>query len=75
MFHALYTGLAGAEAAQRHLLGAADALPGYQAELDRIHEAYIAHLLAWYGQEGRWPDAPFWQRRRSPEGMRGRHPG
>ena len=68
LFHALYTGLAGAEAVQRHLLGGLDgqgALPGYQAELDRIRDAYAAHLDAWYGQETRWPDAPFWQRRRA----------
>jgi flavin-dependent dehydrogenase len=64
LFNAMYTGLAGAEAAQRHLLGAPDALPGYQAELGRIKDAYIAHLDAWYRQEARWPDAPFWQRRR-----------
>lgn len=65
LFNALYTGLAGAEAAERHLLGAEDALPAYQAELDRIRDAYLAHLAAWYGEEARWPASPFWQRRRA----------
>lgn len=64
LFNALYTGLAGAEAVQRHLLGAGDALAGYQSALGRIRDAYLTHLDAWYGQETRWPDSPFWQRRR-----------
>jgi flavin-dependent dehydrogenase len=63
LFNALYTGLAGAEAAQRHLDGDNEALPGYRAELDRIRTAYTAHLHAWYGHERRWPGAPFWSRR------------
>lgn len=63
LFNALYTGLAGAEAAHRHLGGDQAALPGYRAELGRIWDAYTRHLDAWYGQERRWPGAPFWHRR------------
>lgn len=65
LFNALYTGLAGAEALQRHLQGDPDALPGYRAELGRIWDAYVAHLDGWYGQERRWPASPFWLRRQS----------
>lgn len=63
LFNALYTGLAGAEATQRHLDGDLDALRGYQAELGRIRAAYVAHLDAWYRHEQRWPESPFWRRR------------
>lgn len=70
LFHALYTGLAGAEAAQRHLLGDPDALVGYRAEIGRIADAYMAHLGAWYGQENRWPESVFWGRRRAAEQVR-----
>lgn len=63
LFNALYTGLAGAEAAHRHLQGDRLALPGYRDELDRIWHAYLAHCEGWYGHERRWADAPFWCRR------------
>lgn len=63
LFNALFTGLAGAEAAQRHLQGDADALPGYQQQLHAIERAYAGHLDACYRQEQRWPQQPFWRRR------------
>ena len=63
LFNALYTGIAAAEAGYRHLHGDGDAIPGYAADLSRIHAAYLNHLRAWYGQERRWPNVPFWQRR------------
>lgn len=63
IFNALYTGLAGAEAAHRHLFGDPTALPGYAAGLTPIRDAYRAHLRAWYGLERRWQDRPFWSRR------------
>lgn len=63
LFNSLYTGLAGAEAAQQFLQGTADALSGYNSQLANIQRAYLAHLEAWYGQETRWMDQPFWQRR------------
>jgi flavin-dependent dehydrogenase len=65
LFNALYTGLAGAEAAQRHLQGDQGALPGYQAQLHAIERAYASHLDACYRQEQRWPDRPFWRRRQA----------
>jgi flavin-dependent dehydrogenase len=63
LFNALYTGLAGAEAAERHLSGDATALRRYQTTLASVHDAYRTHLQAWYGLERRWPDRPFWKRR------------
>ncbi len=63
LFNALYTGIAAAEAGYRHVHGDGDAISGYAADLSRIHAAYLNHLRAWYGQERRWPNVPFWQRR------------
>ncbi|MBY6265300.1 NAD(P)/FAD-dependent oxidoreductase [Azospirillum sp. 412522] len=63
IFNALYTGLAAAEAADRHLSGDPGALPGYAAGLAPIRDAYRTHLRAWYGLERRWRDRPFWSRR------------
>lgn len=65
IFNALYTGLAAAEAADRHLSGDPGALPGYAAGVAPIRDAYRAHLRAWYGLERRWQDRPFWSRRLS----------
>lgn len=60
---ALYTGLAAAEAIDRLLAGHTNATAEYCASVDAVWRAYEAHRAAWYGQEGRWPDAPFWARR------------
>ncbi|CAO3437603.1 FAD-dependent monooxygenase [Azospirillum doebereinerae] len=66
LFNALYTGLAGAEAADRHLSGDGAALAGYGTGIASIRDAYRAHLAGWYGLERRWPDRPFWRRRLAP---------
>lgn len=63
LFNALYTGLAGAHAADRFLAGDAAALGDYAARIGSIRDAYRAHLAAWYGTERRWPASIFWQRR------------
>ena len=63
LFNALYTGLAGAEAADRHLAGDPDALPGYAASVATIHDAYRRHLTAWYEGELRFGEHLFWRRR------------
>ncbi len=69
LFNALYTGLAGAQAVHQHLTSPdADAdgdvaLAGYAAELARIQASYQQHLHAWYGDERRWEERLFWQRR------------
>ena len=56
LFNALYTGLAAAEAADRHLSGAADALTDYERAIADIWSAYRAQLVHWYGAETRWAD-------------------
>jgi len=63
LLHALYSGLAAAEAAERRLAGDADPLTQYQHTLDRVHTAYRAHLARWYRVETRWSNTPFWKRR------------
>jgi flavin-dependent dehydrogenase len=68
LFNALYTGLAAAEAADRHLSGDGDAVRSYQATLVSVHDAYRTHLRAWYGLERRWAERPFWERRLSAAG-------
>jgi flavin-dependent dehydrogenase len=65
LLHALYTGLAAAEATDRHLSGASDALPDYVETLNQVYAAYQQQLFHWYGAERRWSDKPFWQRRQS----------
>ncbi|RMQ50438.1 hypothetical protein ALQ04_02894 [Pseudomonas cichorii] len=65
LFNALYTGLAGAQATHLQLQGDGEALSLYQAELQRIESAYMAHIQAWYHEESRWQDQPFWQRRQT----------
>lgn len=63
LLNALHTGVQGACALRRHLGGAAGALHAYQAELVKLRRLYQADLDAWHGQEARWPEQPFWQRR------------
>ena len=63
LFNAMYTGLAAALACDRALDGDVSAFDDYSDDLRRIETAYRHHLDFWYGQEKRWPDAAFWQRR------------
>jgi 2-polyprenyl-6-methoxyphenol hydroxylase-like FAD-dependent oxidoreductase len=65
LFHALYTGLAGARAASAALAGDADALPRYAARLGAVRAAYLGHRAAYYALESRWADQPFWRRRKA----------
>lgn len=67
LFNALFTGLAAAEAVDSHLKGNLLSLTQYQQTAHAIFEAYQRKLAATYAAERRWPDAPFWQRRRSLE--------
>ena len=64
LLNALYTGLAAAEAADRSLAGT-EASADYIRAIRQIDDAYRRHLALWYGLEQRWPDAPFWSRRRA----------
>lgn len=69
LFNALYTGLAGAETADRLLRGDHQAWVEYSGELGRVRARYQQHLAAWYGVEARWPNSPFWLRRRQSGAM------
>lgn len=63
LFHALYTGLAGADTADRILSGDDAAISEYAQEIGRVRQVYRRHVDAWYGMERRWLDSPFWRRR------------
>ncbi len=66
LLNALYTGLAAAEAADRHLSGVNDAVDDYLHTLNQIYATYQQHLEYWYAAETRWSDKSFWKRRQTP---------
>jgi flavin-dependent dehydrogenase len=63
IFHALYTGLRGAQTTMSALQGDSAALPAWTQRLRSIRASYRRHLAECYDAEERWPDAPFWRRR------------
>jgi len=63
LLNALFTGLAAAEAADRHLSGADNSLHEYSQMLSQVYSVYQRNLSHWYGAETRWSGDPFWQRR------------
>lgn len=65
IFHALYTGLRGAQTILAANQGDRAALDAWNERLRAIHAAYRRHLAESYGVETRWPGSPFWERRRS----------
>ncbi|MBV8520857.1 MAG: tryptophan 7-halogenase [Acetobacteraceae bacterium] len=64
LLHALFSGLSAAEAAERYLTGAPDALDLYQRVIHGVKYVYASRVAAYYATETRWAAAPFWQRRR-----------
>jgi flavin-dependent dehydrogenase len=79
MTTALYTGLAGARAIDAHLGGHPQALDDYAARIAAIGAAYEQNRLHAYAAEWRWPERPFWARRRPQNSTRrplvsGKHP-
>jgi flavin-dependent dehydrogenase len=64
LLHALFSGLAAAEAAHSCLAGDSHAVPRYRRLMNSIYQAYRRRLDFYYASESRWPSAPFWQRRR-----------
>jgi flavin-dependent dehydrogenase len=64
LFHALFSGLAAAEAADACLAGDDNALQRYCQLMVSIQHAYRRRLDFCYTTETRWPSAPFWERRR-----------
>jgi hypothetical protein len=65
LFNALATGLEAGEAMRALLNGHNGASRAYAARAGRIWQAYVGHHATYYGMETRWPDAPFWARRRA----------
>jgi flavin-dependent dehydrogenase len=65
LLHALFTGLAAAEASDNYLSGDTSAPIRYQCLMSGIQHAYRRHLAFSYASEARWPTARFWRRRRS----------
>ena len=63
---ALRSGLGAARAIAAHLDGDSAALERHAQEVAQRFDAYLAERTAVYALERRWPDAPFWQRRRAP---------
>jgi flavin-dependent dehydrogenase len=63
IFNAVYTGMKAGHALNAALAGDGDGIRRYGFELDGIHRAYRRNLAAFYAQETRWPDHPFWHRR------------
>jgi len=64
MLNAVYSGFLAAGAVREALAGDLSGVNDYRRAIDRLARAYHAHLAAWYGMERRWPDSPFWARRR-----------
>jgi flavin-dependent dehydrogenase len=63
LLHALFTGLAAAEAADSYLCEDTAAPARYKQLMQGIQRAYRHHLALSYSSEKRWATAPFWQRR------------
>lgn len=64
LFNALYSAFLAAGALRIAMAGDIRGFGDYQIAIDRVTWAYHQHLAAWYAMEARWPDQPFWQRRR-----------
>jgi flavin-dependent dehydrogenase len=71
LFHALYTGLASAEAAERTLRGDVSGSSDYVAKLAEIDAVFQRNLRNWYELERRWPHQQFWRRRAAMRDSRG----
>lgn len=66
LFNALYTGWRAGLALAAYLAGDERALPAYAARLEEIGRAYRRNRAAYYGDERRFADRPFWRRRQGP---------
>jgi flavin-dependent dehydrogenase len=71
---ALESGLEAAEAIRAHLAGDGAALSRYAARVTARYRDYLVERARYYGAEGRWPGAPFWQRRRGHRAARAEEP-
>ncbi len=69
LMRALAGGFEAARTARAWLLGDDDALEIYAQGIARQYAAYLLNRKSYYALERRWPDAPFWRRRRSDVGL------
>ena len=72
LFHALYSGVRGAESIVAAMNGDPLALPAYGLQLAKIVEAYATNKQRFYGSETRFSNSAFWARRRHVLGTRTR---
>ncbi len=63
IFKALRSGLLASYAILDHFKGRRAGLERYAAALTQEYESYLETRRAYYGEERRWPNSPFWQRR------------
>jgi len=73
IFHALYTGLRGAQTVLACVAGDPNALIDWNTRLRSIRSAYRSHLAECYEAETRWPDSLFWQCRHGQSAPRAPH--
>lgn len=66
IFSALHGAMEVAKAVDAAMRGDAAPLDAYTARLLEIRRIYRGRVRAYYAQEQRWPDAPFWRDRRAP---------
>lgn len=64
---ALESGLAGAKAVDAYLRGNTMALNSYARWVKSVFVDYLETRAEYYRRECRWPDRPFWRRRRAAE--------
>jgi flavin-dependent dehydrogenase len=67
--HALASGIQAARIAAGRLNGDEALARTYPHDVARNFEAYVAARRALYRAERRWPERPFWRRRRAPAAM------
>jgi flavin-dependent dehydrogenase len=65
VYRALESGMAAAEAIVARAGGDADAFEGYADAARARFDEYLSQRAQYYRAEDRWPDAPFWRRRRA----------
>jgi flavin-dependent dehydrogenase len=63
IFKALRSGILASYAILDYFKGNPKGLERYAAAVTQEYESYLETRLEYYGQERRWPDSPFWQRR------------
>lgn len=60
---ALESGIGAASAIAAHLCGDSEALPLFAWKVESDYQRYRVERTAYYREEQRWPDSPFWERR------------